>query len=151
MIKRFMVWWCGVNVVLLILLYHQHQPSLPQPHHWTSLTLLQPDGDLQLNKANDGTWQLDHQQAQSALVDNIARLMKRECRYVFPESEFQLTPHNPRHFRINAYEYSISNHNSYAQAHYVHHQDKVYLCHERLKSLISTPREIWLSQSPKAL
>ncbi|MDO4435086.1 MAG: hypothetical protein Q4B71_01565 [Cardiobacteriaceae bacterium] len=151
MTRRFIGWWVGINVVLLILFYHQRQPSLPQPRNWTSLTLLQPDGDLHLIKANDGTWLLDNQQVQSALVENIERLMKQECRHVFPESEFKLTRHNPRHFRINTYEYSISNHNSYAEAHYVHHQGEVYLCHERLKSLIATPREVWLSQSPKAL
>lgn len=140
--KGYLWFWGLVNVALLGGIFWAQRPELPQPFWLNSITV----GEVVLDKSAllGDEWRLDGQTARADLVQILRKIVGDECWYAFPEAEFSLSRHNPRHFKLNQHEYIITSHNAYLQAHYVHHDGGVYLCHERLKSLIATPKERWL-------
>lgn len=140
--KRLLGFWALVNALLWGGIIWLQRPELPQPFFLTRITI----GEVVLEQSAwlGGQWQLNGQNVNHDWVQSLRSIVGRECVWVMPEEAFDLPRHNPRHFQLNEHQYTITSHNTYLQAHYVHHNGAVYLCHERLKSLIATPQERWL-------
>ncbi|MDO5090892.1 MAG: hypothetical protein Q4D61_05045 [Cardiobacteriaceae bacterium] len=74
----------------------------------------------------------------------------RACRGNYNEHDIAPTPNpEPIHLTIDNTPYTLGAANPFTNGHYIHHQNRVYLCNEAVKTPLRLPPDLWL-ENPDA-
>lgn len=144
------LWLCWLLAALLcVFLLHQLWQSqdrrlpLPQPIH--RLDIIRADTTLSFQANPD--WQSGGKAA--VKLGNWLDELRQSCPIVYDEADIALPEEKaPITLRFNGEDdWTFTAYNPFNHSHYLHHQGRVYLCHEQLKPRLSLPLSYWLEPS----